>query len=94
MFFAGTRTNTRAQIILLNENGLHANNSNLTPSIWMVLAWLCSHVDVALESLKDGLKRVVLDTRDLKVSAVSAAGASLQVRVCMGSASMCHHLLQ
>jgi leukotriene-A4 hydrolase len=39
---------------------------------------LRGHVDVALESLKDGLKRVVLDTRDLKVSAVSAAGASLQ----------------
>jgi hypothetical protein len=40
----------------------------------------CSHVDLALESLKDGLKRVVLDTRDLKVTAVAAIpGGPLQV---------------
>jgi leukotriene-A4 hydrolase len=33
---------------------------------------LRGHVDVSLEALKDGLKHVVLDTRDLTVSAVAA----------------------
>jgi hypothetical protein len=35
------------------------------------LFYCCSHVDASLEALKDSLKHVVLDTRDLTVSAVS-----------------------